>query len=239
METLLPSVAHKMKNLKGITTMVKATPQYKALEQALSFENQSEQERKKAAVKTFENTCLTAQAIKKIDDFYQSPKFSAELKKLEAKMTKKEFVDKVLGMSFGGYTEYIKIANSSKADQKRFLKGCEQLEVQGDKVSRSKKNYIKFLKEVGNAKAKGGEAKVQSKEEVILSIKMKEMTLGGVKYDNRNVTLTSKSLRGIKSQEDLQALRIQIEIALNEASKMLQSASDKAPKKAPKKVAVK
>jgi len=221
-----------MKNVKGITTMVKATAQYKALEEAMSFENQSEQERKKAAVKTFENTCLTAQAIKKIDDFYGSAKFKAELKKLEVtKITKKEFVDKVLGMSFGGYTEYIKIANSSKTDQKRFLKGCEQLEAQGDKVSRSKKNYIKFLKEVGDAKAKGGEAKVQSKEEVILSIKMKEMTLGGVKYDNRNVTLTSKSLRGIKSQEDLQALRIQIEIALNEASKMLQSASDKAPKK--------
>jgi hypothetical protein len=229
-----------MKNVKGITTMVKATPQYKALEEAMSFENQSDAERKKVEVKSFENTCLTAQAIKKIDDFYGSAKFKAELKKLEVtKITKKEFVDKVLGMSFGGYTEYIKIANSSKADQKRFLKGCEQLEAQGDKVSRSKKNYIKFLKEVGNAKAKGGEAKVQSKEEVILSIKMKEMTLGGVKYDNRNVTLTSKSLRGIKSQEDLQALSIQIEIALNEASKMLQSASDKAPKKAPKKVAVK
>ncbi len=220
--------------------MVKATAQYKALEEAMAFENQSDKERKKAEVKSFENTCLTAQAIKKIDDLYKSPKFTAELKKLEVtKITKKEFVDKVLGMSFGGYTEYIKIANSSKADQKRFLKGCEQLEAQGDKVSRSKKNYIKFLKEVGNAKAKGGEAKVQAKEEVILSIKMKEMSLDGVKYDSRNVTLTSKSLKGIKSQEDLKAFKIQIEIALNEASKMLQSASDKAPKKAPKKVAVK
>tara|TARA_R100001510_G_C7585056_1_gene156687 strand:- start:77 stop:766 length:690 start_codon:yes stop_codon:yes gene_type:complete len=229
-----------MKNLKGITKMVKATAQYKALEEAMAFENQSDKERKKAEVKSFENTCLTAQAIKKIDDLYKSPKFTAELKKLEVtKITKKEFVDKVLGMSFGGYTEYIKIANSSKADQKRFLKGCEQLEAQGDKVSRSKKNYIKFLKEVGNAKAKGGEAKVQAKEEVILSIKMKEMSLDGVKYDSRNVTLTSKSLKGIKSQEDLKAFKIQIEIALNEASKMLQSASDKAPKKAPKKVAVK
>ena len=220
--------------------MVKATAQYKALEEAMAFENQSDKERKKAEVKSFENTCLTAQAIKKIDDLYKSPKFTAELKKLEVtKITKKEFVDKVLGMSFGGYTEYIKIANSSKADQKRFLKGCEQLEAQGDKVSRSKKNYIKFLKEVGNAKAKGGEAKVQAKEEVILSIKMKEMSLDGVKYDSRNVTLTSKSLKGIKSQEDLKAFKIQIEVALNEASKMLQSASDKAPKKAPKKVAVK
>ena len=221
-----------MKNVKGITTMVKATAQYKALEEALSFENQSEKERKKVAVKSFENTCITAQAIKKIDDFYGSAKFKAELKKLEVtKITKKEFVDKVLGMSFGGYTEYIKIANSSKADQKRFLKGCEQLEVQGDKVSRSKKNFVKFLKEVGNAKAKGGEAKVQAKEEELMKIQIKEMTLGGVKYNSRNVTLTSKSLKGIKSQEDLKALRIQIEIALNEASKMLQSASDKAPKK--------
>jgi hypothetical protein len=221
-----------MKNVKGITTMVKATPQYKALEEAMSFENQSDAERKKVEVKSFENTCLTAQAIKKIDDFYQSPKFKAELKKLEVtKITKKEFVDKVLGMSFGGYTEYIKIANSSKTDQKRFLKGCEQLEAQGDKVSRSKKNYIKFLKEVGDAKAKGGEAKVQAKEEELIKIQIKEMTLNGVKHSKRNVTLTSNSLRGIKSQEELQALRIQIEIALNEASKMLQSASDKAPKK--------
>ena len=234
------TIKHKMKDVKGITKMVKATAQYKALEEAMAFENQSDAERKKAEVKSFENTCLTAQAIKKIDDFYSSDKFKAELKKLEVtKITKKEFVDKVLGMSFGGYTEYIKIANSSKADQKRFLKGCEQLEAQGDKVSRSKKNFIKFLKEVGNAKAKGGEAKVQAKEEELMKIQIKEMTLGGVKHSKRNVTLTSKSLKGIKSQEDLQALRIQIEIALNEASKMLQSASDKAPKKAPKKVAVK
>lgn len=229
-----------MKNVKGITKMVKATAQYKSLQEALSFEDQSEKERKKVAVKSFENTCLTAQAIKKIDDFYKSPKFTAELKKLEVtKITKKDFVSKVLGMSHGGYIEYLNIAKASKADQKRFLKGCDELEAQGKQVSRGKKNFVKFLKEVGNAEAKGGKAKVQEKEEELLKIQMKEMTIGGVKHSKRNVTLTSKSLKGIKSQEDLQAFRIQIEIALNEASKMLQSASDKAPKKAPKKASKK
>ena len=225
-----------MKNVKGITKMVKATAQYKALEEALSFENQSEQERKKAAVKSFENTCLTAQAIKKIDDFYSSAKFKAELKKLEVtKITKKEFVDKVLGMSFGGYTEYIKIANSSKADQKRFLKGCEQLEAQGDKVSRSKKNYIKFLKEVGNAKAKGGEAKVQAKETSKGMFQLK-LTVDNVVHDVR-VDLTNNG--AIKTKNEAQAIIKAIDIFKAQVLQGLQSASDKAPKKAPKKVAVK
>ena len=236
METPLPSVAHKMKNLKGITTMVKATAQYKALEEAMSFENQSDAERKKAEVKSFENTCLTAQAIKKIDDFYKSPKFTAELKKLEVtKITKKEFVDKVLGMSFGGYTEYIKIANSSKADQKRFLKGCEQLEAQGDKVSRSKKNYIKFLKEVGNAKAKGGEAKVQAKETSKGVFQLK-LTIDQIVHDVR-VDLTSNG--AIKTKNEAQAIIKSIDTFKALVLQGLQSASDKAPKKAPKKVAVK
>ena len=225
-----------MKNVKGITTMVKATAQYKALEEAMSFENQSEQERKKAAVKTFENTCLTAQAIKKIDDFYGSAKFKAELKKLEVtKITKKEFVDKVLGMSFGGYTEYIKIANSSKTDQKRFLKGCEQLEAQGGSVSRSKKNYIKFLKEVGDAKAKGGEAKVQAKETSKGMFQLK-LTIDNVAHDVR-VDLTSNG--AIKTKNEAQAIIKAIDIFKAQVLQGLQSASDKAPKKAPKKVAVK
>ena len=230
METLLPSVAHKMKNLKGITTMVKATAQYKALEEAMSFENQSDAERKKAEVKSFENTCLTAQAIKKIDDFYQSPKFKAELKRLEVtKITKKEFVDKVLGMSFGGYTEYIKIANSSKADQNRFLKGCEQLEAQGDKVSRSKKNYIKFLKEVGDAKAKGGEAKVQAKETSKGVFQLK-LTHNGMNHDVR-VDLTSKG--EIKTKNDISAILMAMEVFKAQLKGL------ETPKKAPKKVAVK
>ncbi|MAN64934.1 MAG: hypothetical protein CMI60_23620 [Parvibaculum sp.] len=225
-----------MKNLKGITKMVKATTQYKALEEALSFEKQSDQERKKAAVKSFENTCLTAQAIKKIDDFYKSPKFTAELKKLEVtKITKKEFVDKVLGMSFGGYTEYIKIANSSKADQKRFLKGCEQLEAQGDSVSRSKKNYIKFIKEVGNAKAKGGEAKVQAKETSKGMFQLK-LTIDQIVHDVR-VDLTSNG--AIKTKNEAQAIIKSIDTFKALVLQGLQSASDKAPKKAPKKVAVK
>ena len=216
--------------------MVKATAQYKALEEALSFEKQSDQERKKAAVKSFENTCLTAQAIKKIDDFYKSPKFTAELKKLEVtKITKKEFVDKVLGMSFGGYTEYIKIANSSKADQKRFLKGCEQLEAQGDSVSRSKKNYIKFLKEVGNAKAKGGEAKVQAKETSKGMFQLK-LTIDQIVHDVR-VDLTSNGT--IKTKNEAQAIIKSIDTFKALVLQGLQSASDKAPKKAPKKVAVK
>ena len=216
--------------------MVKATAQYKALEEALSFEKQSDQERKKAAVKSFENTCLTAQAIKKIDDFYKSPKFTAELKKLEVtKITKKEFVDKVLGMSFGGYTEYIKIANSSKADQKRFLKGCEQLEAQGDSVSRSKKNYIKFIKEVGNAKAKGGEAKVQAKETSKGMFQLK-LTIDQIVHDVR-VDLTSNG--AIKTKNEAQAIIKSIDTFKALVLQGLQSASDKAPKKAPKKVAVK
>jgi len=216
--------------------MVKATTQYKALEEALSFEKQSDQERKKAAVKSFENTCLTAQAIKKIDDFYKSPKFTAELKKLEVtKITKKEFVDKVLGMSFGGYTEYIKIANSSKADQKRFLKGCEQLEAQGDSVSRSKKNYIKFIKEVGNAKAKGGEAKVQAKETSKGMFQLK-LTIDQIVHDVR-VDLTSNG--AIKTKNEAQAIIKSIDTFKALVLQGLQSASDKAPKKAPKKVAVK
>ncbi len=198
-----------MKNVKGITTMVKATAQYKALEEALSFENQSEKERKKVAVKSFENTCLTAQAIKKIDDFYKSAKFTAELKKLEVtKITKKDFVSKVLGMSHGGYTEYLKIANSSKADQKRFLKGCEQLEVQGKQVARSKKNFVKFLKEVGNAKAKGGEAKVQAKE-TSKGIFQFKLTLDHVVHDVR-VDLTSNG--AIKTKNEAQAIIKAIDI---------------------------
>ena len=216
--------------------MVKATAQYKALEEAMAFENQSEQERKKAAVKSFENTCLTAQAIKKIDDFYKSSKFTAELKKLEVtKITKKEFVDKVLGMSFGGYTEYIKIANSSKAEQKRFLKGCEQLEAQGDSVSRSKKNYIKFLKEVGNAKAKGGKAKVQAKETSKGMFQLK-LTIDQIVHDVR-VDLTSNG--AIKTKNEAQAIIKSIDTFKALVLQGLQSASDKAPKKAPKKVAVK
>jgi len=230
------TIKHKMKNLKGITKMVKATAQYKALEEAMAFENQSEQERKKAAVKSFENTCLTAQAIKKIDDFYKSSKFTAELKKLEVtKITKKEFVDKVLGMSFGGYTEYIKIANSSKAEQKRFLKGCEQLEAQGDSVSRSKKNYIKFLKEVGNAKAKGGKAKVQAKETSKGMFQLK-LTIDQIVHDVR-VDLTSNG--AIKTKNEAQAIIKSIDTFKALVLQGLQSASDKAPKKAPKKVAVK
>jgi len=225
-----------MKNLKGITKMVKATAQYKSLEEALSFENQSEKERKKVAVKSFENTCLTAQAIKKIDDFYGSPKFKAELKKLEVtKITKKEFVSKVLGMSHGGYIEYLNIAKASKADQKRFLKGCDALEAQGKQVARSKKNFVKFLREVGNAEAKGGEAKVQAKETSKGMFQLK-LTVDNVVHDVR-VDLTNKG--AIKTKNEAQAIIKALDIFKAQVLQGLQSASDKAPKKAPKKVAVK
>ena len=216
--------------------MVKATAQYKSLEEALSFENQSEKERKKVAVKSFENTCLTAQAIKKIDDFYGSPKFKAELKKLEVtKITKKEFVSKVLGMSHGGYIEYLNIAKASKADQKRFLKGCDALEAQGKQVARSKKNFVKFLREVGNAEAKGGEAKVQAKETSKGMFQLK-LTVDNVVHDVR-VDLTNKG--AIKTKNEAQAIIKALDIFKAQVLQGLQSASDKAPKKAPKKVAVK
>lgn len=217
-----------MKNVKGITKMVKATAQYKSLEEALSFENQSEKERKKVAVKSFENTCLTAQAIKKIDDFYKSAKFTAELKKLEVtKITKKDFVSKVLGMSHGGYIEYLNIAKASKADQKRFLKGCDALEAQGKQVARSKKNFVKFLREVGDAEAKGGEAKVQAKETSKGMFQLK-LTIDQIVHDVR-VDLTSNG--AIKTKNEAQAIIKSIDTFKALVLQGLQSASDKAPKK--------
>lgn len=222
------TIKNKMKNVKGITKMVKATAQYKSLEEALSFENQSEKERKKVAVKSFENTCLTAQAIKKIDDFYKSAKFTAELKKLEVtKITKKDFVSKVLGMSHGGYIEYLNIAKASKADQKRFLKGCDALEAQGKQVARSKKNFVKFLREVGDAEAKGGEAKVQAKETSKGMFQLK-LTIDQIVHDVR-VDLTSNG--AIKTKNEAQAIIKSIDTFKALVLQGLQSASDKAPKK--------
>lgn len=213
--------------------MLKGNKQIVAFEEARKIEKQ-------AVDKGFEDSCRSGKALVEVEKFISSKAYKDGLTKLEAKMSKKEFVKEVLGMSHGGYIEYLKIGRATKPQRDNFLKGCDKVEAEGKSVSRSIKNFVKFLNEVKEANSGDGkDVEVPEKEEALLKIQIKEMTLGGVKHSKRNVTLTKNSLKGIKSQEDLQALRIQIEIALNEASKMLQSASDKAPKKAPKKVAVK
>jgi len=158
METPLPSVAHKMKNLKGIKTMLKGNKQIVAFEEARKIERQ-------AIKKGFEDSCRSGKALVEVDKYIGSKAFKEGLTKLEAKMTKKEFVKEVLGMSFGGYTEYIKIGKATKPQRDNFLKGCEALEKEGKSVARSIKNFCKYLSDV--AKNGGGESEeveVQEKE---------------------------------------------------------------------------
>jgi len=223
METPLPSVAHKMKNLKGIKTMLKGNKQIVAFEEARKIERQ-------AIKKGFEDSCRSGKALVEVDKYIGSKAFKEGLTKLEAKMTKKEFVKEVLGMSFGGYTEYIKIGKATKPQRDNFLKGCEALEKEGKSVARSIKNFCKYLSDV--AKNGGGESEeveVQEKETSKGVFQLK-LTHNGMNHNVR-VDLTSKG--EIKTKNDISAILIAMEVFKAQLKGL------ETPKKAPKKVAVK
>jgi hypothetical protein len=223
------TIKHKMKNLKGIKTMLKGNKQIVAFEEARKIERQ-------AIKKGFEDSCRSGKALVEVDKYISSKAFKDGLTKLEAKMTKKEFVKEVLGMSFGGYTEYIKIGKATKPQRDNFLKGCEALEKEGKSVARSIKNFCKYLSDV--AKNDGGESEdveVQAKETSKGMFQLK-LTIDQIVHDVR-VDLTSNG--AIKTKNEAQAIIKSIDTFKALVLQGLQSASDKAPKKAPKKVAVK
>jgi len=216
-------VAHKMKNLKGIKTMLKGNKQIVAFEEARKIERQS-------IKKGFEDSCRSGKALVEVDKYIGSKAFKDGLTKLEAKMTKKEFVKEVLGMSFGGYTEYIKIGKATKPQRDNFLKGCEALEKEGKSVARSIKNFCKYLSDV--AKNGGGESEeveVQEKETSKGVFQLK-LTHNGMNHNVR-VDLTSKG--EIKTKNDISAILIAMEVFKAQLKGL------ETPKKAPKKVAVK
>jgi hypothetical protein len=151
-------------------------------------------------------------------------------------MTKKEFVKEVLGMSFGGYTEYIKIGKATKPQRDNFLKGCDALEKEGKSVARSIKNFCKYLSDVAkNGDGESEEVEVQAKETSKGMFQLK-LTIDQIVHDVR-VDLTSNGT--IKTKNEAQAIIKSIDTFKALVLQGLQSASDKAPKKAPKKVAVK
>jgi len=139
-------------------------------------------------------------------------------------------------MSFGGYTEYIKIGKATKPQRDNFLKGCDKVEEEGKSVSRSIKNFVKFLNEVKEANSGDGEdVEVQEKETSKGMFQLK-LTIDQIVHDVR-VDLTSNG--AIKTKNEAQAIIKSIDTFKALVLQGLQSASDKAPKKAPKKVAVK
>jgi hypothetical protein len=222
-----------MKNLKGIKTMLKGNKQIKAFEEARKIEKQ-------AIKKGFEDSCRTGKALVEVEKFISSKAYKDGLTKLEAKMSKKEFVKEVLGMSHGGYIEYLKIGRATKPQRDNFLKGCDKVEANGKSVSRSIKNFVKFLNEVkeansGDDQADGGDVEVQEKE-TSNGIFQLNLTVNNVVHNVR-VDLTNKG--AIKTKNEAQAIIKAIDIFKAQVLQGLQSASDKAPKKAPKKVAVK
>jgi len=216
------TIKHKMKNLKGIKTMLKGNKQIVAFEEARKIEKQ-------AIKKGFEDSCRSGKALVDVDKYISSKAFKDSLTKLEAKMTKKEFVKEVLGMSFGGYTEYIKIGKAKPQQRANFLKGCEALEKEGKSVARSIKNFCKYLSDV--AKNGGGESeKVEVQEkETSNGIFQLKLTHDGMTHDVR-VDLTSK---GIKTKNEISAILIAMEVFKAQLKGL------ETPKKAPKKVAVK
>ena len=218
-----------MKNLKGIKTMLKGNKQIKAFEEARTIEKQ-------AIKKGFEDSCRSGKALVEVDKYFGSKAWRDGLTRREAKMTKKEFVKEILGMSFGGYTEYIKIGKATKPQRDNFLKGCEALEKEGKSVARSIKNFCKYLSDV--AKNGGGESEeveVQAKETSKGMFQLK-LTIDQIVHDVR-VDLTSNGT--IKTKNEAQAIIKSIDTFKALVLQGLQSASDKAPKKASKKVAVK
>ena len=229
MEKPLPSVAHKMKNVKGIKTMLKGNKQIVAFEEARKIEKQ-------AVKKGFEDSCRSGKALVEVDKYISSKAFKEGLTKLEAKMTKKEFVKEVLGMSFGGYTEYIKIGKATKPQRDNFLKGCDKVEANGKSVSRSIKNFVKFLNEVKEANSGNGEDVEVQEKETSKGVFQLKLTIDQIVHDVR-VDLTSNG--AIKTKNEAQAIIKSIDTFKALVIQGLQSASDKAPKKAPKKVAVK
>lgn len=222
-----------MKNVKGIKTMLKGNKQIVAFEEARKIEKQ-------AVKKGFEDSCRSGKALVEVEKFISSKAYKDGLTKLEAKMSKKEFVKEVLGMSHGGYIEYLKIGRATKPQRDNFLKGCDKVEAEGKSVSRSIKNFVKFLNEVkeansGDDQADGREVEVEAKAEKSSGVFQLKLEIDGIAHDVR-VDLTSK---GIKTNNEAQAIIKAIDIFKAQVLQGLQSASDKAPKKAPKKVAVK
>lgn len=205
--------------------MLKGNKQIVAFEEARKIEKQ-------AIEKGFEDSCRTGKALVEVEKFISSKAFKNSLSKLEAKMSKKEFVKEVLGMSHGGYIEYLKIGRATKPQRDNFLKGCDKVEANGKSVSRSIKNFVKFLNEVkeansGDDQADGGDVDVQSKETSNGIFQLK-LTHNGMTHDVR-VDLTSK---GVKTKNDISAILIAMEVF------KAQLKGFETPKKAPKKVAV-
>ena len=221
-----------MKNLKGIKKQLKGNKQIKAFEEARKIEKQ-------AVKKGFEDSCRTGKALVEVEKFTKSKAYRDTLSKEEASLTKKEFVREILGISHGGFIEYLKIGRATKPQRDNFLKGCDKVEAEGKSVSRSIKNFVKFLNEVkeansGDDQADGGDVEVQSKDKSNGIFQFK-LTLDHVVHDVR-VDLTSN---GVKTKNEAQAIIKALDIFKAQVLQGLQSASDKAPKKAPKKVAVK
>lgn len=214
-----------MKNLKGIKTMLKGNKQIKAFEEARNIEKQ-------AIKKGFEDSCRSGEALVEVDKYIGSKAFKNGLTKLEAKMTKKEFVKEVLGMSFGGYTEYIKIGKATKPQRDNFLKGCEALENEGKSVARSIKNFCKYLSDIakndGSDDDSDNNPPVHEKETSNGVFQLK-LTHDGMNHDVR-VDLTSK---GVKTKNEISAILIAMEVFKAQLKGL------ETPKKAPKKVAVK
>ena len=132
-------------------------------------------------------------------------------------------------MSFGGYTEYIKIGKATKPQRDNFLKGCDKVEEEGKSVSRSIKNFCKYLTDVSkNDDSESEDVEVQEKETSNGIFQLK-LTHDGMTHDVR-VDLTNK---GVKTKNDISAILIAMEVFKAQLKGL------ETPKKAPKKVAVK
>ena len=206
--------------------MLKGNKQIKAFEEARTIEKQ-------AVKKGFEDSCRSGKALVEVEKFISSKAYIDGLTKLEAKMTKKEFVKEVLGMSHGGYIEYLKIGRATKPQRDNFLKGCDKVEAEGKSVSRSIKNFVKFLNEVkeansGDDQADGEDVEVKEKDTSNGIFQLK-LTHNGMTHDVR-VDLTSK---GVKTKNDISAILIAMEVFKAQLKGL------ETPKKAPKQVAVK
>jgi hypothetical protein len=217
-----------MKNVKGIKTMLKGNKQIETFEEARKIEKQ-------AVKKGFEDSCRSGKALVEVDKFTSSKAYKDGLNKLEAKMSKKEFVKEVLGMSHGGFIEYLKIGRATNTQRANFLKGCDKVEADGKSVSRSIKNFVKFLNEVkeansGDDQADGGDVDVEAKAEKSSGIFQLKLTIDGIAHDVR-VDLTSK---GIKTNNETQAIIKALDIFKAQVLSGLQTASDKAPNKVAK-----
>ena len=210
--------------------MLKGNKQIVAFEEARKIERQ-------AIKKGFEDSCRSGKALVEVDKYISSKAFKEGLTKLEAKMTKKEFVKEVLGMSFGGYTEYIKIGKATKPQSDNFLKGCEALEKEGKSVARSIKNFCKYLSDVAKMDDDSDKMDDDSdnnppvhEKETSKGVFQLKLTHNGMNHDVR-VDLTSKG--EIKTKNDISAILIAMEVFKAQLKGL------ETPKKAPKKVAVK